>query len=268
MDTNKNEEIHQLWDELCDIGLHEIDQALTHCMRRLCNLVGAQNAFWVGTVRMNQDADMRTDIMCGWRIRSVHYMDNTYYDPVLVRHSMQEKMTEDPGATNIALAANAGRFRSYRLHGGELVDVKEFKKTAHYDMYYTHLDVNDRMWVAFPVSSDTESVFCFDRHGDQKQFADSDLEVVSYALRGIKWFHRQLLLSHGLGICEEPITAAEHRVKKGLLVGATEKEIAKQLNLSPGTVHQYAMRIYRKFGVQGRAEFMSLWLSGGGIKSQ
>jgi DNA-binding NarL/FixJ family response regulator len=90
------------------------------------------------------------------------------------------------------------------------------------------------------------------------------MELVAQALRGIKWFHRQLLLGHGFGASEKPITVAERRIIKGLLSGATEKVIAEEANLTCGTVHQYATRIYRKFGVNGRAEFMALWLGGVG----
>ncbi len=262
MRLKKNEEIFKLWDELSDIGSHETDAALNFCMKHLCEWVGAKNAFWIGTVRMVHDTGEQPDPMHGWRIRGIQYMDQAYLDPVRIRTAMQTGQL-DPGKTNLALAAGSGRFRAYRLQAGQLVDVASFKKTAHYDFYYGKQGISDRLWVLFPVGADVESIFCFDRYGEQGHFGDSDLELVALALRGIKWFHRQLLLNHGLGICVEPLTAAERRVKQGLLSGAAEKDIAQQLTLSPGTVHQYAMRIYRKFGVKGRTEFMALWLSGG-----
>src|SRR5512143_267988 len=122
MQQNNNEEIFKLWGELCDLGLHEIDMAMHHCMKRLSSLVGARNAFWIGAVRMAQDVDVNSDPMLGWRIRSVQYMDQAYYDPYRVRVSTQIKMVDDPGATNIAMAAGTGHFRAYRLHAGTLVD--------------------------------------------------------------------------------------------------------------------------------------------------
>lgn len=255
------EENFTLWDELSDLGLHQTDAALNLCMVRLCTRVGAANAFWVGTVRMVKDDEEQADLLHGWRIRGLQYKDQPYLDPVRVRSDMQLTLPDQPGATNIALAAGAGKFRSYRLSADILVELASFRQTEHYDIYYTQPGVTDRLWVAFPVSADAESIFCFDRFNGQQEFTDADLESVAYALRGIKWFHRQLLLSHGLGICDEPLTMSERRVKHGLLSGATEKDIAQQLNLTQGTVHQYATRIYRKFGVKGRTEFMALWLS-------
>jgi DNA-binding CsgD family transcriptional regulator len=42
-----------------------------------------------------------------------------------------------------------------------------------------------------------------------------------------------------------------------LLKGLSEKEIASELDLSPHTVHVYAKKLYRAFGVRSRAELMS-----------
>lgn len=64
------------------------------------------------------------------------------------------------------------------------------------------------------------------------------------------------------GISEVPLTPAEQRLLPELLTGDSEKVIAERLSLTPGTAHQYAVGLYRKFGVRGRIEFMALWLRG------
>ncbi len=43
-----------------------------------------------------------------------------------------------------------------------------------------------------------------------------------------------------------------------LLTGASEKQIASQLGLSPHTTHHYVKALYRRFGVSSRAEFMAM----------
>lgn len=289
IDRERFEELCKLWDELSDFGLHQAEAASIHCMRRICGMIDAKNAFWVGSVRMCEDTGSKKDLMHGWRIRSVNFIDQFYHaalrPPVAepaeaggeaeVMHNATAESeggtksyhlkseVKDLGMTTFRLTETAGRFRAYRLHAGELVDVKAFSKTEHYKIAYAKLGIRDRIWVVFPVSNDAESTFVFDRIGEQGEFSDAEMELAASALSGIKWFHRQLLLSHGLGLCQEAITPSEHRVKQELLAGAAERDIAQKLNLSPGTVHQYATRIYRKYGVQGRAEFMSLWLSGG-----
>ena len=258
--------IFELWDELNDFGKDQTDAALTHCMERMSSWLDAQDAFWVGAVHVLRNAPHKqsADVLSGWRIRSVQPLHPQYHD---AKHYKKVVKAAHPanlelGATSIALGASSGRFRAYTLQSGGLVDLEAFQQTAHYDFYYRQHDIHDRIWVVAPLNADTESYFCFDRIGERPPFDDDDLELAAFALRGIKWFHRQLMLSHGLGLCEEPLTPAEHRVIRGLLSGAAEREIAAAMALSQGTLHQYAARIYQKFAVRGRVEFTALWLSG------
>jgi len=262
------DDVFSLWGELSNFGMHESDRALQLCLERIGEWVDAQNAFWVGTVRILKSNEGRgqADILSGWRIRALHPLHPKFHDIPFIRKLLRiivihSKM--DPGAAMIALAAGAGKFRAHSLQGGELVDMEAFRQTEHYGRFYRQRGVVDRIWVAFPVNVDTESIFCFDRMGDFRPFDGDDLGLASFALRGILRFHRQILLSRGLGLCTEPLTSAERRVIQGLLTGASERKIGDDLNLSQGTVHQYATRVYRKFGIRGRTEFLALWLGGG-----
>ena len=67
VDRQGLERIHGLWDELADFGAHETDAALTHALRTTSALIGAQQAFWMATVRLLPD----NDPPCGWRIRTL-----------------------------------------------------------------------------------------------------------------------------------------------------------------------------------------------------
>lgn len=256
-----NGKVVQLWDELSEYGAHQSDAALIHCMERICDLNGADSAFWVGTVHVVKGDKSRLDPMSGWRVGAAHLL---YADEAALqrkKQAMQEPNNNNVSVATVQLLTKAGEFRAYTLGSGSLLNVDAFKKTDHYDFFYRQAGVEDRIWVVMPVSKDAESCFCFDTHKKGRCFTQGELDLTSQILRGIKWFHRQLLLSHGLGICLEPLTPSERRVKQCLLSADSEKEIAAKLSLSPGTVHQYAVRIYRKFGVKGRTEFMSLWLN-------
>ncbi len=149
----------------------------------------------------------------------------------------------------------------HRLRDG-FVDFEAFQRTAHYEAFYRQRRLVDRLWAVFPVNRDSESYFLVDHVGSRRRFSASDAELVAYALRGIKWFHRKLLLSHNLLLANMPITSAQRRVLLQLLTGRTEKEIAAHLGLTPGTTHQYAVELYRAFGVKGRPGLMQLWLHG------
>jgi DNA-binding NarL/FixJ family response regulator len=41
-----------------------------------------------------------------------------------------------------------------------------------------------------------------------------------------------------------------------LLQGQSEKEAAEQLQLSPATIHQYVIALYRRFGVASRGQLL------------
>lgn len=258
----EDEDIYQLWDKLADFGAHMTDEALRCCMQTVCEWVGADNAFWVGSVRMANITRTDKDPMLGWRIGALRMMNPEHDALRTVMDGARDTHSDDPGDTSRSLVADAGRFRTYGLHRGDLVDLKAFKKTAHYDYFYRQIGVEDRIWVAFPVNDDAESFFCFDSTQAGYRFSDAHFELVAKVLRGIKWLHLQALLSHGLHAGDRALTDGERRVVDKLLAGSAEKEIADHLQLTPGTVHQYAVKIFRKFGVSGRAQFMSLWLAG------
>jgi DNA-binding CsgD family transcriptional regulator len=94
------------------------------------------------------------------------------------------------------------------------------------------------------------------------RFSAHDSALAAHTLRGIKWFHRQLLLGHGLVAAQRPLTASERRVVRLLLTEQTEKEIAQSLGLGFDTTHKRVTEIYRKFGVRSRTGLMALWLGG------
>ncbi|MBX9625568.1 MAG: helix-turn-helix transcriptional regulator [Gemmataceae bacterium] len=57
------------------------------------------------------------------------------------------------------------------------------------------------------------------------------------------------------------------QVLKCLLDGDGDKQIAARLGLSPYTVNEYTKRVYRHFGVEGRAELLARWVRRGwGLK--
>ena len=263
MQHDRTEEIYQLWDELSDFGVDAIDRALEHCLRHLCRWLDADEALWLGAVRLLEGASARNDPWLGWRVGAWHRLASARVSKAEQRSRIKRGNANDPGETSCALAAQAGQFRVHRLRGGDLVDFDAFSQTDHYDFFYRGLGISDRIWVVFPITEDTECCYCLDKLGEDRQFSNADMELAGQVMRGIKWFHRQVLLSHGIGVVEAPLTPNERRVLRVLLTGTTVKGLADKLGVTAGTAHQYTLSLYRKFGVSGKAELLSLWLSGG-----
>lgn len=261
MQEADDESIYNLWDELSHFDAAQADKALEHFLGRLCRWTNAGDAFWIGAVRIQGGAHARTDPMRGWRARVISRLNSTA-DKSREKMGMRIVNGADPGETSMALVAQAGRFRVYSLEDGKLVDPAAFKRTGHYQRIYRERGISDRLWAVFPVNADTEAYYCIDKYGERRHFTPHDRQLVARATRGIKWFHRQVLLSHGLGISAKALNPTERRVLNALLTARTEKQIAADLGMTAGTTHQYATAIYRKFSVRGRAGLMALWLSG------
>jgi DNA-binding CsgD family transcriptional regulator len=251
--------VYTLWDELADFPVTQTDAALTHMMKTVCGWLRADDAVWIGGVRMAHGAAARRDPMHGWRGRAIRRLVAT--PPVLAMSQQAMRGQDaDPGMTTRAITAQAGAFRVQRLRDGFL-DFAAFRRTAHYRAYYEARRISDSVWAAFPVNGDAESYFLFDHISSKCRFSRADAALLAHALRGIKWFHRQLLLSHNLLLAQVPLSPTQRRMLFILLSDQTEKQIAAQLGFTPGTTHQYAVELYRKFGVKGRAGLMALWLS-------
>lgn len=92
------------------------------------------------------------------------------------------------------------------------------------------------------------------------RFTPEDKAPFTLAIRGLKWFQYQLLLSHGIHAASSPLTPAERNVLLALLGSGTE---AESLGKSRNTVHVHSKSIYDKFGVRNRPALTALWLGQG-----
>lgn len=249
------ERIHTIWDTLADFDAAKVDEALAFLQASLCELIGAQNADWFGVARLC--AAIPRDPAGGWRppvIRALRHNEKFLISLI--------KQTRNPecGIVNdvvFRMVGMTGRFHACRLSD---VMSSECFGFPFYRSYYQDCSHHDAVYVAFPVNEDTESWFGLSRATEQRPFTVEERSMLAYALRGIKWFHRQLLLSHGLLVASTPLTPVERQVLQGLLTGFAEKEIAAAQGHSYHTTHEYIRSIFRKFGVNNRSALMALWL--------
>lgn len=255
MDDNRLERIHTLWDELADFDAARIDDALAHLLNGLCTLVDAQNACWFGAVRMTDI--LPGDPVHGWRPRPVRYLHPS--SPLNDVAKEQVKLLEQGSvdATTIRNVELAGSFRANRLV--DLVPETWFD-SAYYRACYRGIGHDDAIWAAFPVNQDAECYFGIFRDSAHGRFTEPDRDTIAYALRGLKWFHRQQMLGHGLLVASSPLTPVERSVLQGLLTGLSEKQIATAQGQSYHTTHEYVAGLFRKFAVNNRAALMALWL--------
>jgi len=256
LDAEARQAAGALWDTLSESGASNVEETLEHALRSLCELVNAQNAYWMGAVRMAEPAE--EDAVGGWRYWASLNLDSAP-DREAIRREHVRRL--DEGAVDPCIVANlrgAGTFRINIQH--------EHVPDGWYDSeFYQSLSapfgIRDVIFAATPLGSDVESWFVFERIGERAAlFGEAERERLDYAVRPLRWFHRQLALHHGMQVATEPLKPFERRVLSQLLTERTEREIAEVLELSPSTVHTYCTRICRKFNVRGRAGLTALWL--------
>lgn len=244
------QEIHALWDALADIDASQTRAASELIMTVLAERAGLLNVTWAGAVRLTSgERAASDDVMRRWRVAAAHSL-HPYVPPP---HRIWDRPESDP-SMDIPLR-DLGCFRSYSFRR-ELPD--DWFRSPFFERHYGAHGIADAAFVAFSVNADCESHFGF---WSARPLEEETIAFIAYALRGIKWFHRHLMLSYGLLLASAPLTPTEQRVTQLLLTEATEKAIAREIGLAASTTHQHVVTIYRKFGVRSRVGLMSLWFN-------
>jgi DNA-binding CsgD family transcriptional regulator len=238
------ERIHALWDTIADFPAGQTDAALQHVLASLCELFEASSAAWAGATR---DADG------AWRThgqRRVLAAQGYTLEVVKARSQMARDLTR-----HLERAGQGFRARRW-------LDFVEAEWFASADFHAHYGDrVRDAVYVGFPLGDACESTFIVLRGPDEPPFREEERDGIGYALRGIKRFHRHLMLSFGLIEASAKLTQTERKVLQQLLTGRTEKEVAAELALSYHTTHAHVAAILKKFGANNRPSLMSRWVT-------
>jgi DNA-binding CsgD family transcriptional regulator len=251
--ANARDHIHRLWDTLAGFEAADGDDALRYLLATVAALVDAQNAYWLGVLRVSTDA---RDPLLGWRPRIIRYLNPLQVDQRYARQKIRAMGQGDCDESTMAHVRLAGAYRARRLR--DLVSPAWFRSET-YTSGYLGRGIHDALLVGVPVNAFVEGYYGFHRKAPTR-FTVAERAIALYAMRGLTWFHRQIMLSHGLLVARSMLTPAERRVLALLLSDHSEKRIAGQLGLTPATVHVYVTAIFRKFNVSGRAGLTALWL--------
>lgn len=256
LDAELRERIYVLWDELSAFEAAESDVALMHLLTAVAAMVDAQNAYWMGAVRMTDD---ERDPLLGWRPRLIRYVRPLPNDDKFTQQRIKSIGRGEIDEATVAHARMAGTYRASRLC--DMVSADWFNSDTYKG--YVSRGVHDSLVVVAPVSPVAEAYYGFLRMRARDAFTEVQRDIASYALRGLTWFHRQTLLAHGLLVARSPLSPTERRVLALLLTDRSEKLIAADLGVSPSTAHTYIRTVLRKFSVSGRNGLIALWLGRG-----
>lgn len=229
------DQVHALWDELADFGASRCDEALAHLMQALQQRLQSSNVTWVGALRLDEGPMESSAGTGNWQA-------------VVSRH-----LCPSSAPDTLAWMESRGNGHPHGLAASDWLKLPNPRQCR-------ILEGDNTLWAAFPVSDIAVSWFGVFRQPDQRPFRGDDSDWLARVLRGILWFHRQLMLSHGLLQAASPLTPTERKLLHLFLTGLPEKLIAERLERSQHTVHDTITSIYRKFGVKNRASLMAIWL--------
>ena len=253
VDAGLRERIYNLWDELAAFEAAKAEVALMHLLGTVAEMIDAQNAYWLGVVRITDD---KRDPLRGWRPRLIRYLRPLPNDKRFSQQRLRSIQRGKLDESVVAHARLAGTFRACRL--SDLVSADWFN-SATYQGYLSR-GVHDSLVVGVPINPVAEGCYGFLRMRENDPFTVAQRDIAFYAMRGLTWFHRQVLLAHGVAAVGAPLSPMERRVLALLLTDQTEKLIAAKLGVTPSTLHTYVRSVLRKLGVSGRNGLISLWL--------
>lgn len=251
--TPAQQRIHTLWDEVAAFEAGDSDAALLHLLGAVAQMVDAQNAYWVGAVRLTDD---ERDPLSGWRPRLIRYRHPLPNDEKFSQQRLRELGRGQVDALSVAHAQRAGAYRARRMR--DLVPPEWFSSETYKG--YAARGVHDSLTVVAPVSASAEGYYGFLRMRADDPFTEEQRDLAYYAMRGLSWFHREIMLAHGLLVAKSPLSPMERRVLSMLLTDRSEKLIASEIGVAPSTLHGYVRDILRKFGVSGRNGLIAVWL--------
>lgn len=249
------DEIYRLWDELAAIPVSQSDEALNHMLSRLCSIFEAKNALWSVVVRL--PAPQQEDPLNGWRPRLVRLLHPL--PPLsLSIQSQVDKLWQQKVDISAIIGASGDEPYLTRLLFEALP--KEWFDGDHYRRHYLNVGHADHVSARVSINEDVRIHLFLYRGLDAPRYTADIKAPFTLAVRGLKWFQHQLVLSHGIHAANAPLTPTERSVLLALLGGQTEKQISETMGKSHNTTHIHVKSIYHKFGVRNRPALTALWL--------
>ncbi|MEC9442607.1 MAG: LuxR C-terminal-related transcriptional regulator [Myxococcota bacterium] len=254
--------ISQLWVSQGNKPLHRPLDVLFHFFDGLCALTEAHTAFAVVTLKDNQNPTLqpKDDPLNGWRAKELIIFRGSAEERMIGIDYMNDNsyMHDEPTIANMQQAGK------HRVHL-----IREFLE-AHGDMTREQLNgkkllddlgLGDRLVGAHALCPSAEFFIGLDRLQGYPLFDVRERDLLFEVIRGMRPLVTRLFMSYGRLPGQTSLTPREQETLHFLLDGLSEKEVGEQMQITPASAHQYAVSIYRKLGVNSRAQLLNLWLN-------
>jgi DNA-binding CsgD family transcriptional regulator len=136
----------------------------------------------------------------------------------------------------------------------QLVDERTWRRCSFYQHFMRPAALDHGLYSAIRVNDSVCDVLGCWRESNDRPFDEENQAEVALLVEEFSHLWRRRTRA-------EPwpgqLAPRHRRVLDLLLTGLSEKQIAAQLGLTPGSLHQYVTTLYRKLGASSRAELMA-----------
>jgi DNA-binding CsgD family transcriptional regulator len=267
IDNEKFIALPKLWAEMAMFPVWDTTPALRCFMDRLCSLLKARDATWMVVRKQSKlPREISSDhyqtvfnAMNGWSPVAAEYLNPEKVFKRIADRWLMHARKEGIDPLNLAVLDGAGKFpRAYIRH--DVATDQEWQNHWVSKNYLKFYGVGERMIACTPLNEKCEAFLIIDRPMHAEPFTPEDRDFMSFAIASVPRLHKLLCLERGLLGSSAVLSNREIDTYRLLLTDFTESEIAEKLKLSTHTVHDYARKLYQKFGVKGRVGLMAMVL--------
>jgi DNA-binding CsgD family transcriptional regulator len=142
----------------------------------------------------------------------------------------------------------------------ELIDDDQWYGHSHVRTVREPMGLDDTVYSARKLDDRLIACLALFRPWNHRQaFRSSERDVVDLLHAQCDWVYRDDAPPASLEALA--LSRREKQTLLKLLDGRSEKQIAREMRLSPNTVHHYVKSIYRRLGVSSRGELSAKWLA-------
>ncbi len=238
--------------------LHELPPSLSvranHLINGMCELIGAQNGLLcvMSDFREGSDPEILHSVT-GGDFSSVALRGFAeYVDSEIIKDPLVEATVHD--CKKPIVFARRQHVSDRDWYGS--AHVAEFRKQ------FTLVD--DSIYAYFPLSKPGLIVgLGMNRAWEDRQFGKRELNLVELMHDQLAWLYRQFENEDGIGMPTDkrPLSPRLQQTLERLIAGDSEKQAANHLGLSVYTLHDYVKELYRRFGVNSRAQLIAKCLA-------
>lgn len=249
----------QLWSDAAGAPAHAADGAVVRAMVAIRNLIDARYSFLLfGMLDPPERVRDSLEPITGWRPCGFLRDPDEPPERIELRNSWIAKYqyVHDRGTQAFLRDAGVARVATHRA----VAPPGTWKESPSRDLM-ERLGLSSRMIVAVPLAVTLEAYMGFDREPPATEFEEHAQQTALAAVKGLAPVLLRLARLQGLER-GAPLTPREQSLLRALLTGASEKEVAEQVNMTWRSAHRRIADVYRKLGVTTRAELMACFLEG------